>query len=213
MANLTREQRAAREAAQKNEGREDDDRPVQGGADDRIIRDSGSDVRGDRGYEEDPAREVPLTDDELEAMIAAEFDQNRLPTPPKMPGWHLCWLTTTSQYDSIHNRIRIGYQLVRQDELPGFDPSAGQGLERFPGVVTCNEMVLGKIDERRYQAIMRIAHHKKPLEGEEGIINSIHSAARDSSGKKLVHIDKDDDGMTNMEADIKRANGMAPTFS
>ena len=211
MANLTREQRAAREAAAAD--RDQDERPVQGSADDRVLRDSGADVRGDRGYEESPAREVPMTDDELEAMIAAEFDQNRLPQPPKMPGWHLCWLTTTSQYDSIHNRVRIGYQLVRQEELPGFDPSAGQGLERFPGVVTCNEMVLGKIDERRYQAIMRIAHHKKPLEGEEGIINSIHSAARDSSGKKLVHIDKDDDGMTNMEADIKRGNNMAPTFT
>jgi hypothetical protein len=44
-----------------------------------------------------------------------------------MPGWHLCWLTTTSAYDTIQKRMRLGYSAVRLG-VPGFDPSNGKPL-------------------------------------------------------------------------------------
>lgn len=94
-----------------------------------------------------------------------------LPTPPALPGFHLCWLSTTNQYDPIFQRARLGYVPVEAAELPGFDPSLNMKTGEYAGKIMCNEMLLCKIPEGRYRAIMRELHHDAPDE-EEGRIRA-----------------------------------------
>src|SRR5690606_32779496 len=137
--------------------------------------------------------------------VRNEFEQTALPTPPALQGWHLCWLTTSSQYDNIARRQRIGYRPVRRDELPGFDPSNGQSLENYSGYVTCNEMVLHKIPEAYYQRMMAHFHHAVPGEHESNTLNQIKTGLeqeQDSSGRTLGKIE--DTGYLDMERTAKR---------
>lgn len=166
-------------------------------------------ARGVRGVAEDAERvgETGLmSTDELEKIIRDEFEQTSLPNPPAIPGYHLCWLTTTSQYDSISKRTRLGYSPVRAAEVPGFDPSNGQSLGGYEGFVTCNEMVLFKIPEARYKIIMNYFHHKKPLEDESNIVAQVKQAtgdtAEDSKGRSLVEIEG---GLKDLERHVQTA--------
>ena len=184
-------------------------------ADDRLRRDLAPAARGDRGVAEDAARAnetgLTLDLDELQAVMASEFDQVALPTAPRIPGWHVCWLTTGSQYDSIQKRQRLGYIPVTAAEVPGFD-AGGLKSAAFEGAVTCNEMVLFKIKEERYQAIMQLFHHKRPLDEEEGIYAQIleQTSSQDKSGKTLAK--PEGDGFTQLGRNIERAKSGAPVF-
>jgi hypothetical protein len=164
-----------------------------------------ADVRGDRGAEENDREGTGLTsDDDFEKFMEAEFTQTALPNPPGLNGMHLVWLTTASQYDSIQKRQRLGYTPVRQSEMPGFDASNGQSLAGYDGNVTCNEMVLFKIPQQRYQQIMGFYHHKKPLEEEEGVIGRFND-----QGERLTD---SDDGVAAMEKEAALARRKVPTF-
>ena len=58
----------------------------------------------------------------------------------RIPGWHLCWLSTTNSYDTIDKRIRLGYVPVKADELPGFDNyrvKAGEHVGQISLVTRC----------------------------------------------------------------------------
>lgn len=186
--------------------------PREDGEDERLVRraDGG---RGDRGATEDAAREEDglMSAADYEELVRNEFEQTALPQPPAIPGWHLCWLTTTSQYDSIAKRQRIGYKPVQRSEMPGFDPSNGADLTKFEGFVTCNEMVLHKIPERYYQQMMTYFHHKRPKEDEAGTLKKVATgleAEGDAIGKDLEATLGD--GYLDMEERIKRK---APRFA
>lgn len=184
-------------------------------SDERLVRGSSPEVRGDRGVAEDAERTEmgALSQDELEKLIVSEFEQTALPQPPAIPGWHLCWLTTQSQYDTIQKRQRLGYKPVRRDEVPGFDPSNGQSLTDFQGFVTCNEMVLFKIPDDRYQAIMKYFHHKKPLEEEAGVVANIEAAQgkSDSEGRQLGSTEGD--GINDLATSVEQARKANPVFA
>ncbi len=174
----------------------DDDRTKIGGA---------LDIRGDRGVEDDERSTSGLSsDDEFEKFMEAEFTQTALPNPPGLAGYHLVWLTTASQYDSVQKRQRLGYVPVRQSELPGFDASNGQSLAGYDGHITCNEMVLFKIQEDRYQKIMAFYHHKKPLEEEEGVVGRFND-----QGERLKDAD---DGVDAMEKEAAAQRRKTPSF-
>lgn len=174
--------------------------------DDRLKIGGAPEIRGDRGAEDDERGTSGLSsDDDFEKFMEAESTQTALPNPPALSGYHLVWLTTTSQYDSVQKRQRLGYQPVRQSEMPGFDASNGQSLAGYSGFVTCNEMVLFKIQQDRYQKIMAVYHHKKPLEEEEGIVGKFND-----QGERL----KDrDDGIDAMEKEMAARRRKTPTFS
>ena len=176
----------------------EDERTKQGGS---------MDVRGDRGNEDDDDRSdsVLASDDEFEKFLNDEFSQTALPTAPKIPGYHVCWLTTASQYDSVFKRQRLGYALVRQSEMKGFDASNGQVLTGYEGFVTCNEMVLAKIPEGRYQKIMKFFHHDKPLQEEGGIVDKMNA-----QGERL---DDPDEAVAAMEREIAAKKNAVPIFA
>lgn|SRR5574337_258913 len=184
--------------------------------DERLVRDAATEQRGDRGTAEDAARSSAtglLSTDELEKLIESEFEQTALPSPPPLPGYHLCWLTTQSQYDTIQKRQRLGYQPVRQDEVPGFDPSNGQALASYQGFVTCNEMVLFKIADERYQAIMRYFHHKKPLEEEASIVATIQANQRSSDNQGRQLGSTEGDGIDDLATAVQEALKAKPVFA
>lgn len=183
--------------------------------DDRLRRNTAPNVRGGRGVAEDAARtdETGLVDNlsELQAMLASEFDQVALPTPPQIPGWHCCWLTTSSTYDSVQKRMRLGFVPVTAEDLPGFEVG-GQSSAQFGGAISCNEMVLFKIASDRYNAIMNLFHHRRPMEEETGVYAKVEQIAgdEDSSGRQLV--EQEGDGFDQLAKNIKRATQLNPVF-
>src|SRR6187402_3064256 len=115
MVGLTREEKARRAAEAQSKasaGRIDGD---EAGGDERLVRSSGMEIRGERGFEEDPGRADPTAEDDFEKMLEDEFVQTALPSPPPLPGWHQAWLTSNSPYDSIQKRQRLGYVPVKME--------------------------------------------------------------------------------------------------
>ena len=74
---------------------------------------------------EDQVRAAPqdnfVTSNERRKMWKDEWTQRALPDVPEIPGWHLCWLSTTNSYDSIDKRVRLGYVPVKAEEIQGFE--------------------------------------------------------------------------------------------
>lgn len=141
----------------------------------------------------DASRESPenqfVSSDERRKMWKDEWTQSALPNVPDIPGWHLCWLSTTNSYDSIDKRIRLGYVPVKSDELPGFENYRVKAGEQT-GYIACNEMLLYKIPMDHYQDIMSHFHHEVPLEETEKIRrNAEQQVGRDSSGKRLGQVE------------------------
>jgi hypothetical protein len=104
----------------------------------------------------------------------------------------------------VFKRQRLGYELVRRSELAGFDASNGQSLGGYEGFVTCNEMVLAKIPEARYQSIMKFFHHTKPLQEEEGVVDKMNRVG----GERVAD---EDDGLIAAQREMAQKR-LAPHF-
>ncbi len=125
-----------------------------------------------------------LTLEERRQRLRSEWHQEVLPTPPKLPGFHTCWLSTTNSSDPIFKRIQKGYELVRINEVPGFSQHKVDAGE-FEGCVACNEMILAKIPEELYQDLMAYFHHELPMEEEEMLRANAKKPEVDSNGREL----------------------------
>jgi hypothetical protein len=155
---------------------------------------------------EDAVRQAPEeqfhSTQERRRMWSDEWTQSALPKVPDMPGWHLCWLSTTNSYDSIDKRIRLGYVPVRADELPGFENfkvKAGEDV----GFIACNEMRLYKIPMDVYQDVMLQMHHERPMEEADKIRVQVENlqGARDSRGRSLGQVEGE--GFGDMDRNVK----------
>lgn len=153
-----------------------------------------------------PVEDKFISTQERRKMWSDEWTQSALPKLPDLPGWHLCWLSTTNSYDSIDKRIRLGYVPVKADELPGFDNYRVKAGEHV-GFVACNEMLLHKIPLDVYQDIMQQMHHELPNDEADKIRVQVENlqGARDSSGKSLTQVEGEGFG------DLDR-NVRAPVF-
>ena len=136
--------------------------------------------------------EFNMSAQERRRAIRSEWVQEALPNPPAIPGYHLCWLSTTNAYDPIHKRMRMGYEPVKAEELQGFDQYAVKSGEHT-GFVAVNEMLLYKMPEDIYQDIMTQLHHDAPLEEQEKIKLQVEQiqGAKDSRGRPLGSIEGD----------------------
>ena len=115
-----------------------------------------------------------LDENEIAHMLRNEFIQEALPSVPKVPGWHFCWLSTTNSYDPIPKRMKLGYIPVKVGEIAGFNQHDVKEGE-WAGFISCNEMVMFKIEDSRYQKIMAFFHHQLPLEEEQAIAQRLAS--------------------------------------
>ena len=157
----------------------------------------------------DEVREAPedkfASSEERRKMWKDEWTQSALPAVPEVPGWHLCWLSTTNSYDSIDKRIRLGYVPVKAEEFPGFENWRVKAGEHT-GFIACNEMLLFKIPMDHYQEIMAHFHHEAPLDEAEKIKrNAEQQVGRDSRGKPLGQVEGE--GLDNIDKPIP-----APAF-
>ena len=159
---------------------------------------------------QDSSRAAPeeafISKQERRKMWSDEWTQSALPKVPDIPGWHLCWLSTTNGYDSIDKRMRLGYVPVRADELPGFDSyrvKAGEDI----GFIACNEMRLYKLPMDVYQEVMTQMHHEAPKEEADKVQIQVEQLQgnRDSSGKSLGSVEGE--GFGNLNRNVQ-----APVF-
>lgn len=165
--------------------------------DERLKKNAGVASRGSRdNADADRVQQdgMALSASERRRMLREEWVQTVLPTPPEIPGFHLCWVSTTNSTDPIHKRIQLGYQPVKASEVPGFDQyivKEGQ----FDGCIACNEMLLFKVPLQVYQDIMTIYHHDIPLEQEQAIKERIRANMSDvdSNGRQLGEMEGDFD--------------------
>lgn len=164
--------------------------------DDRIVKRDSNGTRNSRGDTRPTTEDVMVTSQERRRMFK-EFAMERLPNPPVTPGWHYIWLSTTSQHDPIYRRMQMGYVPVKADELPGFNHYRLNSGE-FEGCVSINEMILFKLPDEIYQEIMQVYHHELPMEEEERIRANAVDSIRDSTGKNLGGVDRDDEGFRNI---------------
>jgi hypothetical protein len=107
-----------------------------------------------------------LSDDERVEMFRQQFHQSSLPDLPKLDGWHTCWLTTTNSRDSIHTRMRLGYEPLKPEDVPGWDYVTIKTGD-WVGFIGVNEMLAFKLPLSLYEKYMQEAHHDAPLREEE----------------------------------------------
>ena len=162
----------------------------------------GRETRASEDAERKPPEEKFMSAQERRKAWSDEWTQSALPKTPEIPGWHLCWLSTTNSYDSIDKRMRLGYVPVKADELTGFDTYRVKSGENS-GFIACNEMVLYKIPMDLYQDVMLQMHHEKPLEEADKIRVQAENlqGMRDSSGKSLGQVEGE--GFGDLDRDVK----------
>ncbi len=173
----------------------------------RQAADTGS-ARDQRHGTEREAQEREVTEDrEITEAERLEFfreslQQSVLPDLPRLDGYHVCWLSTTHQRDTIAYRMRLGYTLIRVSELPGW---GGGSIKEgdLQGVVSVNEMVAAKIPMRLYNLMMQHVHHTLPLE-EEGKLTARIDLLKQAAHSRGTAVDEGD-GTANV---VQRARPM-----
>lgn len=142
-----------------------------------------------------------LTEADRLAMFRQQLFNDALPDLPPIPGYHVCWLTTTNSRDPIQRRIQLGYEPVRADEIPGMEYATLKTGE-YAGLIGVNEMVAFKLPLSLYEAFMQEAHHDGPRREEEKIRESIELMQQraEAAGAALI----EDEGMTDMRDDHPR---------
>jgi hypothetical protein len=119
-----------------------------------------------------------------------------------IPGFHLCWLSTTNQYDSIDKRLALGYEPVKAAELGnGFESLGKMSSGKFEGCVSCNEMVLFKLPEEVYQEVMKMLHLEDPMEHQRNITSAVRGNSQESKGGRSIL----EGGILEMEKEAAKA--------
>jgi len=135
---------------------------------------------GERGLE--PGDEIRMQ------MFRDTLFRTSLPNLPPIPGYHVCWLTTTNPRDNLAQRRQVGYEPVTPEDIPGFEHIRSKDGE-MAGFISVNEMVAFKIPERLYQAYMMAVHHDSPLEEEQKLqdtMDQLQAGAAYHKGKIVV---------------------------
>jgi hypothetical protein len=168
----------------------------------------GRHTRASEDHSRLPAEEQFASTQDIDQMWSDEWTQQALPKVPDIPGYHLCWLSTTNSYDTIDKRIRLGYVPVLADELPGYDNYRVKAGEHV-GHISCNEMLLFKLPMDLYQRVMTHFHYQKPMEATNAIMERMEELQQgaDSSGHKLLRTEGE--GFGNVS---RKSINQAPVF-
>ena len=126
-----------------------------------------------------------VSEDERLEMFMETQHQTVLPNLPVMPGYHVCWLTTSNPRDSIPWRLSIGYELLRRSECPTWR-GIGQSVSGFDDVVCVNEMVAARVPLTLYNKFMREVGHRQPLREEEKLRSQTDEIANDARRKGVT---------------------------
>ena len=156
--------------------------------DERLKKSAGED-RENRAMKDRAVTENrEISDDERVEMFRQQFFQSSLPDLPKIPGWHMCWLTTTNPRDSIQMRMRLGYEPVKPEDVPGWEYATLKTGD-WAGFIGVNEMLAFKLPISLYEKFMLEAHHNAPLREEEKLTDTaefLEQQARSSKSKLQI---------------------------
>ena len=136
-----------------------------------------------------------MSDDERLEMFRMQLYNDHLPNIPDIPGYHVCWLTTTNKSDTIQQRMRLGYELIRAEDVPGME-LVTQKTGEYAGCIAVNEMLAAKLPLSLYYRYMQEAHHDAPLREEDKLAETaeIMREQAERSGSRLL----EGDGMSEM---------------
>lgn len=169
------------------------------------VRRTGSDDRDDRAMKDRAITENRvMSDDERIEMFRKQHFQNVLPDLPKIPGYHVVWLSTTNQSDTIAHRNRLGYEPIRREDVPGWNyDQVSLKTGEYAGLIGINEMVAFKVTDKLYQAYMKAAHHDAPNEQSEKLVQDVEMIkSQAKSGKSYV---SQYDGQDSIEKELRSA--------
>ena len=153
----------------------------------------------DRNVTEDRA----ISDEDRVEMFRSQFFQSALPDLPSIPGFHTCWLTTTNPRDSIQQRIRLGYQPIKAEDVPGWEYVSIKSGE-WQGFIGVNEMLAFKLPLTLYKRFMHEAHHDAPAREDEkltAILDGIKESAAAAGGRVI-----EGDGITALRNNPSRSS-------
>ena len=132
-------------------------------------------VRSDRHMDDRKVTEDrALSDDQRVDEFRQQYFQSALPDIPKIPGYHVCWLTTENPRDPIHSRIRLGYEPIKAHDIPGWEHAMLKTGE-WEGCIGVNEMIAFKLPLELYESYMSINHHEQPLSEEEKLSSQLRA--------------------------------------
>jgi hypothetical protein len=139
---------------------------------DERLKKSAGEGRENRAMEDRAVTENrEISDEQRVEMFRQQFFQSSLPDLPTIPGWHMCWLTTTNPRDSIQTRIRLGYEPVKPEDVPGWEYATLKTGD-WNGFIGVNEMLAFKLPISLYDKYMREAHHDAPMREEEKLTDT-----------------------------------------
>lgn len=167
-------------------------------SDERIRKSAGESRRTRAVVDRTATQNRELSEDERVEMFRQQFHQSALPDLPKIPGWHVCWLTTSNSRDPIHNRMRLGYVPVKPEDLPGYDYVTLKTGE-YEGMIGVNEMLAFKLPMSLYEKFMQHAHHTAPMNEEEKLTDTteyMEQEARASKSRIETYDGMDDIGQS-----------------
>lgn len=121
-----------------------------------------------------------LSDEERINMFRQTFFQSALPDIPRIPGYHVCWLTTENPRDPIHARMRLGYEPIKASDIPGWKHASLKSGD-WEGCIGVNEMVACKLPLHLYEAYMTENHHTQPMYEEEKLNEARHNAEEEAA--------------------------------
>jgi len=124
-----------------------------------------TDVRASRAAQVDSRVDRKVSDDERLTAYRNAMHQSALPQLPEIEGYHTCWLTTTNPRDPIHGRLRLGYELLKPEELGQVHFETMKSGE-WAGCIGINEMIAAKLPLHLYQGFMAESHHHAPAREE-----------------------------------------------
>jgi hypothetical protein len=134
--------------------------------DDRLKKELGDSRQNRAAADRHATENRAISDDERLEMFRMQLYNDHLPNIPDIPGYHVCWLTTTNKSDTIQQRIRLGYELIRAEDVPGME-LVTQKTGDYAGCIGVNEMIAAKLPLSLYYRYMQEAHHDAPLREEE----------------------------------------------
>jgi len=151
---------------------------------DERLKKSAGDNRNSRAMEDRAVTENrEISDNERVEMFRQQFFQSSLPDLPKLPGYHVCWLTTTNPRDSIHTRIRLGYEPVKPEDVPGWEYATLKTGD-WVGYIGVNEMLAFKLPLSLYEMYMTEAHHDAPLREEQKLTETAEFMEQQAKASK-----------------------------
>lgn len=159
----------------------------------RLTRSEG-DGRDDRAMQSRAiTQSKELSDQQRIDEFRQQTFQSALPDIPPIEGYHVIWLTTENPRDTIPARMRMGYEPIKPEDVPGWEMASMKSGE-WEGCIGINEMVAFKLPIHLYEAYMKQNHYDAPNYEEEKLTTATRDAEEQASqlSRKAVSFELED---------------------